>query len=78
MEMIGMENILMNETLKRNIRESLIYALMQIQGRNKRTYRKLVIQEFYSSLNRKSILLNDEAENEISQATTQLEKLQEE
>jgi hypothetical protein len=65
----------MDEDLKRNIRESLVYAVLQIQGRNKKTYRRLVIQEFYSSLNRKSILLNYEVEQEVKKALEQLEAL---
>jgi predicted metalloprotease with PDZ domain len=67
--------MVLNEDLKRNIRESLIYAVLQIQGRNKKTYRRLVITEFYHSLNRKSILLNYETEEEVKKALEQLEAL---
>jgi hypothetical protein len=63
------------EDLKRNIRESLVYATLQIQGRNKEMYRRLVITEFYHSLNRKDILLNYETEEEVKKALEQLEAL---
>jgi len=51
--------------LKRNIRESLVYALTQVKNR---AQIRLVIQEFYHSLNRKGILLNYEVPEEISLA----------
>jgi len=55
----------LNEDIKRNIRESLVYALQQLKSK---TQIRLVIQEFYHSLNRKNLLLNHEAASEIAEA----------
>jgi hypothetical protein len=64
----------MSEDLKRAIRESLVYATFTS---TKRPYlRRLIIQEFYASLNRKLALLNDEAEVEVEEAYRRLELLE--
>jgi hypothetical protein len=64
----------LSETLKRNIRESLVYA---VSTSNLQWYqRRLVIHEFYNSLNRKSLLFNHETEEEIDKAIKQLEQLE--
>jgi hypothetical protein len=63
----------LNEDLKRNIRESLVYAVFT--SLKKSYQRRLVITEFYHSLNRKDILLNYETEEEVKKALEQLEAL---
>jgi fructosamine-3-kinase len=63
----------LSEDVKRNIRESLVYSVYTSLSRNYQ--RRLVIHEFYHSLNRKAVLYNDEAQNEIEKALEQLEKL---
>ena len=63
----------MNEDLKRNIRESLVYA---VRSAKDRTVRRLVISEFFHSLNRKMLLLNYETQDLIDQAYAQLEDLE--
>jgi len=65
---------LLNTELKRNVRESLVYALAQVRNR---TQIRLVIQEFYHSLNRKHLLLNHEAVEEIAEAEKLVEDLAE-
>jgi len=60
--------------LKRNIRESLVYAVNQLKSKTKI---RLVVQEFYHSLNRKQLLLNDEVESEIKEAMGLIEELAE-
>jgi hypothetical protein len=64
----------LSEDLKRNIRESLVYALKTSIPKKESWMRELVVEEFYSSLNRKNILLNYEAEEEIKKAKEQLEQ----
>jgi len=54
----------LSEELKRNIRESLAYALTQVKSE---TQIRLVIQEFYHSLNRKHFLLNHEVPEETAE-----------
>lgn len=69
----------MNEDLKRNIRESLVYALhstVPSKGEMSKTLKRLVISEFFHSLNRKMVLFNCEVEGEISQANVQLDGLE--
>ena len=65
----------MDETLKRNIRESLVYALQQVPDRLKK---RLVISEFFHSLNRKGLLLNHEVEGLIKDAYQQIIALEDE
>jgi fructosamine-3-kinase len=64
---------MLNEDLKRNIRESLVYSVYTSLSQGYQ--RRLVIYEFYNSLNRKAILYNNEVEEEIEKALEQLEKL---
>lgn len=69
----------MDEDLKRNIRESLVYALhstLPSMGEMSKTFKRLIISEFFHSLNRKMVLFNCEVEGEISQANAQLEDLE--
>ena len=64
----------LNEELKRNIRESLVYA---IHSSSLQTWQKrLLIAEFYHSLNRKYLLLNYEVDDEIEKAIKQLTALE--
>jgi len=63
---------MLSEDLKRNIRESLVYALKTSIPKEESWKRELVVEEFYTSLNRKNILLNYEAEEEIKKAKEQL------
>ncbi|MCR6692951.1 MAG: hypothetical protein MRT15_11205 [archaeon YNP-LCB-003-016] len=65
---------MLNEDLKRNIRESLVYSVFTSLSGNYQ--RRLVIHNFYHSLNKKAVLYNDEMQNEIGKALEQLEKLQ--
>lgn len=61
---------MLDDYQKRNIRESLVYALSQVKDH---TQRRLVIQEFYASLNRKKFIWNMEAEQETESALALLE-----
>jgi len=62
----------LNEETKRNIRESLVYALQQLKSK---TQIRLVIQEFYHSLNRKNLLLSHEVASEIAEAERLIDDL---
>lgn len=61
------------DMLKRNIREALAYALHT--SIKDMTFKRLVVQEFYVSLNRKGVLTNDETEEETAKAIRILECL---
>jgi len=63
---------ILSEELKRNIRESLAYALTQVKSE---TQIRLVIQEFYHSLNRKHLLLNYEVPVETAECWRIVEDL---
>jgi hypothetical protein len=69
-----LEELQLSETLKRNVRESLVYAVFT--SNLQWWQRRLVIYEFYNSLNRKGWLFNYEAEEEIDKAIKQLELLE--
>jgi len=66
--------IRLDEDLKRNIRESLVYAVYS--SLDDKRERRLVVSEFFNSLNRKMVLFNCEVEGEIGQANVQLEDLE--
>lgn len=66
--------IRLDEDLKRNIRESLVYSVYSSLA--SKTERRLVVSEFFHSLNRKMVLFNCEVEGEIGQANVQLEDLE--
>jgi len=69
-----MKSLLFSE-LKRNIRESLVYALFVNDVDNlKPSLVRNIINDFYASLNRKLCLLNYEANEEIKKAIEQYEK----
>jgi hypothetical protein len=65
---------MLREEVKRNVRESLVYAVFTSLPQP--YMRRLVVQEFYASLNRKLILWNYEAEAEVEAALKQLEALE--
>jgi len=65
---------MLSEEVKRNIRESLVYAAFASLPQP--YMRRLVVQEFYASLNRKAMLWNYEAEAEVEAALKQLEALE--
>jgi len=67
---------MLDETLKRNIRESLVYAVHASTPKKWKWLRRIIIDDFYHSLNRKAILYNYETEEEISKAIQQLENLE--
>jgi hypothetical protein len=65
---------MLSEEVKRNVRESLVYAVFTSL---KQPYlRRVIIQDFYASLNRKAMLWNFEAEAEVEAALKQLEALE--
>jgi len=64
----------MDEDLKRNLRESLVYAVYS--SVKDRTAKRLLVSEFFHSLNRKGFLLNYEVEDMISKAYDQLKELE--
>ena len=63
---------ILSDNQKRNIRESLVYALVTSIPRN-RTHQRLVVEEFYAGLNRKLILTNEETEEERNVALQTLQ-----
>lgn len=66
---------ILDETVKRNIRESLVYALHTTQpGLLKK---RLIVSEFFHSLNRKGLLLNSEVDVLIKEAYDQINALTE-
>ena len=65
----------LDEILKRNIRESLTYALHTSQPDLLK--KRLIISEFFHSLNRKGLLLNSEVEQLIAEAYEQMYALSE-
>jgi len=67
-----MEPIL-SDDLKRNLRESLVYALYT--NVKDVSVARNVIDDFYASLNRKAMLLICEAEEEVRKAKTQIDIL---
>ena len=64
---------MLDEYQKRNIRESLVYALGQVSNY---TQQRLVIQEFYASLNRKQFIFIYETEEETEKALKQLKEIE--
>jgi len=64
---------ILNDDLKRNLRESLIYALYA--NVKDVTVARNTVDDFYASLNRKGILSTYEAEEEVRKAKTQVDIL---
>jgi hypothetical protein len=68
-----MKQLELDGDLKRNIRESLVYALLTA---NIPLWKcRLIVSEFYNSLNRKALLFSYECDEEIWRAIAQLEDM---
>jgi len=64
----------MDEREKRNIRECLVYAVvLTVKDRN---VRRRLVSEFFKSLNRRLLIWNYEAKEQIDQAYKQMENLE--
>ena len=68
--------MILDEDLKRKVRESIVYALWTTFPENV-SGRRVALSDFYHSLNRKKVLSNEEVGKEIEKGYRHLEALEE-